>query len=367
MAGPRGRACDGGPATSGVAFTLDLSGNASTLWTFASGPFAPVGPLVESAGALIGTSCGGGARNRGTVFRVTFTGQTTALASFGGEFGECPTSLVRGTDGNFYGNTFTGTVFRMTEAGVLTALYDLGPAAASRQSLDTLTVDASGNLWGNWFDAGGAFVYRLTPEGSFTRFPLLDGAGAVGPGVSIGPGGDLFGAVPLLDLADPQASSSQLFRMTPSGSLTPQFRFPAHDFAISRLIPASDGVLYGTTAARTAMGTIFRATPEGDVATLHTFTEAEGFTALADLTELPTGELAGVTFGSPGWRAGLDYNFGIVFAMSKAGVLRELHRFTWLDGANPYGPLLRGSDGALYGNTTAGGLRGGGVIYRIPE
>ena len=56
---------------------------------------------------------------------------------------------------------------------------------------------------------------------------------------------------------------------------------------------------------------------------------------------------------------------GTVFAISPGGALRELHRFNGADGANPYAPLLRASDGAIYGTTFLGGPGGAGVIFRI--
>jgi uncharacterized repeat protein (TIGR03803 family) len=44
-----------------------------------------------------------------------------------------------------------------------------------------------------------------------------------------------------------------------------------------------------------------------------------------------------------------------------------LHSFSGTDGLHPDGPLVMGSDGALYGTTGEGGPAGGGVLYRVPE
>jgi uncharacterized repeat protein (TIGR03803 family) len=107
---------------------------------------------------------------------------------------------------------------------------------------------------------------------------------------------------------------------------------------------------------------IFRMAPDGDVSVI---ADGQDNPMLAPLIELPTGELAGVGFGSLGWRDGIDYRFGAVFAVSKAGAYRQLHAFGWIDGTNPFGALVVGSDGGLYGTTFAGGLGGGGVVFRI--
>jgi len=66
---------------------------------------------------------------------------------------------------------------------------------------------------------------------------------------------------------------------------------------------------------------VFQATLDGQASVLHTFTGPEGFNSFAPVVELPSGELAGVTFGTRGWTIGSDYNFGIAFGVSKTGVM----------------------------------------------
>jgi uncharacterized repeat protein (TIGR03803 family) len=58
--------------------------------------------------------------------------------------------------------------------------------------------------------------------------------------------------------------------------------------------------------------------------------------------------------------------FGTVFEINTSGILTVLHAFTGgTDGAYPYAPLLRDSEGNLYGNTTEGGASGDGVVFKI--
>ena len=359
-----GVSTDAGTAAAGVVFSLDLLGGAATLSSFSSGPLAVVAPLVESAGGFYGVSCAGGSFSQGTAFRVTPAGDVTTLYSFGGVSGACPTSLVRGPDGGWYGNTFTGSIFRMTDGGAVTVLHTLDPLPTGGRFPDAVTIDANGSLWGNWEDSAGSFVYRVTMSGVFTRFAVPPDAGRPGPGLAFDATGNFFGP---LHIGGALGGSSQLFRMTPDGAFTPQFRFPNLEFVLGRLRTGSDGLLYGSAAAFHGNhgGYVFRATPDGQVSTVHVFTEQEGYNSFSELVEAPSSELAGAMFGRRTSQPQFNGQYGSVFAVSKTGVLRTLHRFTWLDGANPFGALVLGSDGALYGTTISGGTGGGGVVFRI--
>src|SRR5947209_4686763 len=71
------------------------------------------------------------------------------------------------------------------------------------------------------------------------------------------------------------------------------------------------------------------------------------------------------TCRSPG-----DGSLGIIYKLSKDGTgYQILHTFYSApgDGAVPYGALLEGSDGALYGTTSQGGTNGYGTVYRIDK
>jgi uncharacterized repeat protein (TIGR03803 family) len=88
----------------------------------------------------------------------------TTLSSFSGSDGSDPQSVIQGTDGNFYGVTYSGgannnagTVFKMTPSGTLTTLYNFcaqknctdgeNPAGQLLQAKD-------GNLYGTTFYGG---------------------------------------------------------------------------------------------------------------------------------------------------------------------------------------------------------------------
>ena len=111
---------DGGPDPNscfqrgcGTVFKLDPSSGTLTMLHAFSGPdgVGPSGGLIfGNDGALYGTTSGGGAGNRGTVFRLDPVSQTlTTLHAFSGSDGSNPRAgLVLGQDGALYGTTATG-------------------------------------------------------------------------------------------------------------------------------------------------------------------------------------------------------------------------------------------------------------------
>ncbi|HEX3719609.1 MAG TPA: choice-of-anchor tandem repeat GloVer-containing protein [Verrucomicrobiae bacterium] len=106
----------------------------------------PYAGLVQgSDGFFYGTTYSGGTNNYGTVFKISATGTFTSLYSFAGLDGAYPQGvLVQGTDGYFYGTTYQGgtnygvtigdgTVFRMNfSAAPVQGLFTLGNPLSSR-------------------------------------------------------------------------------------------------------------------------------------------------------------------------------------------------------------------------------------------
>ena len=123
------------------------------------------------------------------------------------------------------------------------------------------------------------------------------------------------------------------------------------------LVEGADGAIYGTTVGGGAsgLGTVFRMSKAGT-----TFTVLHSFSANAADGQNP---YAGVIEGSDGWlygtttQGGSD-NRGTVFKLRKDGSsYLVLHSFsaTGMDGDEPWGALVEGTGGALYGTTRAGG------------
>jgi uncharacterized repeat protein (TIGR03803 family) len=59
-------------------------------------------------------------------------------------------------------------------------------------------------------------------------------------------------------------------------------------------------------------------------------------------------------------------DLGTVFQFTPDGAMNILFSFgEYPDGAYPYGALFQATDGNLYGTTTAGGISGAGIVFRI--
>jgi uncharacterized repeat protein (TIGR03803 family) len=172
----------------------------TVLWAFCQlenctdGTSPQSGLLKDAAGALYGTTTGGGKASCslgdcGTVFKLTSNGagwQFNVIHKFCSEFdcrdGMAPagTPLVMDAQGNLYGatprggNTFYdqtggGTVFEITAANTFKVLHRFCARANcpdGDRPISNLTFDASGRLFGVT-NAGGAYghgvVYEVTP------------------------------------------------------------------------------------------------------------------------------------------------------------------------------------------------------------
>jgi len=133
----------------------------------------------------------------------------------------------------------------------------------------------------------------------------------------------------------------------------------------SGLIQGTDGRLYGTTSSGGANGdgTVFAVNPDGaGFTTLYTFTGgSDGGIPQAGLVQGTNGRLYGTTAYSGA------YDSGTVFAVNMDGTgFAIIYNFTdGDDGANPYGSLIQGTDGRLYGTANQGGASGDGTVFAI--
>lgn len=173
----------------GVVFKLDPRGKYTILHTFChggsrcnDGAEPEAGVIVDRRGNVYGTTSEGGSRLQGVgvVFKLTPKGKETTLYSFfcsqrNCGHGESPSRIAFGPDGNLYGTTSgggaydKGTVFELTPDGKETVLYSFcrdengcpdgeGPVAG-------LIFDRQGNMFGTT-QAGGTFqggtVFKIT-------------------------------------------------------------------------------------------------------------------------------------------------------------------------------------------------------------
>jgi uncharacterized repeat protein (TIGR03803 family) len=254
-------------------FRMTPEGVLTTIHTFDTFDGAdPRTALIQASdGNLYGIANAGGSNSLcGTFFRISLAGTFKLLLNFGGPSVGCgPTSILQGTDGNFYGSTGAlgrSTFFKITRGGVYSSLND------SVYTLGNVVQATNGNFYG--VSAGGAnsygFVFELTTAGTLTD--LFD--------FTVATGYDQF---------------------------TPQF------------IQATDGNFYGTATSGdnlscvltygTGCGTIFRVSAGGAFSIVHEFDTPDGGTP-AGLFQATNGNLYGTTF-----QGGAADN-GIFFSLS---------------------------------------------------
>jgi uncharacterized repeat protein (TIGR03803 family) len=308
----------------------------------------PGGSLVfDSSGNLYGTTAGGGAYYRGTVFMLSQSGnhwKESILHSFGGmPDGERPQgALTFDQQGNLYGvadgggTDGHGAVFELKRAHNKwkeRVLHSFNGSDGDHPSGANVVVDSAGNLYSTTIfggQSGYGLVYELSPStnGTWKETVLhsfsggTDGGYAEG-GVVLDTAGNLYGATD----GSPKATCGTIFELTPS------------------------------------MGKwVFNL--------LHTFDDGCE----------PSGPL---TFGAPGslygmTRWGGDGGVGIVFSLSESDSkwnYTVVHSFNSEDGAYPFGGLAFDQQGIIYGTTSAGGSggfkdecqpdRGCGVVFSI--
>jgi uncharacterized repeat protein (TIGR03803 family) len=316
----------------------------------------------------------------------------TTLHSFYVTDGSSPQAgLVQGTDGNLYGTTNNGgatgggTVFKITPGGTLTTLYTFCsqsgcadgafPGAGLVQAIHG-EYYGTGDFYGTTQTSeasGGGTLFRITPSGTLTtlyRFPAgLNSNAALVQAFN----GDFYG----ITQYGGTNGYGTVFTMTPSGALTTLYSFCSQTnctdgaFPYAGLVQATNGDLYGTTGSGGDVvrpsGTVFKITPSGTLTTLYTFCPqtncTDGALPYAGLVQATNGDLYGTTY------AGGANSQGTVFAITQSGSLATLHSFCseeCTDGAFPYAGLVQATDGNLYGTTwEGGGATGGGTVFKM--
>src|ERR1022692_1003458 len=336
----------------GTVFKITPGGTLTTLYSFCSQSgctdgAAPYAGLVQAAnGYLYGTTQYGGANagpfgRAGTVFKIPPSGTLTTLYSFCSQTncadGDEPLAgLVQAADGDLYGttggggaNVYYGTVFKITPSGTLTTLYNFCSQSGCTDGGNPdagLVQAANGDLYGTTYDAG------------------TNGQGTV-------------------------------FKITPSGTLTTLYSFCPQSGCTdghpdAGLVQAANGDFFGTTyygGARLYGGTVFKITPSGTLTPLYRFCSQsgcpDGSSPNGGLVQAADGDFYGTTYG------GGASNYGTVFKITSGGTLTTLYSFCSQsgcpDGSGPNGGLVQDTNGDFYGTTLEGGSNNAGTVFRL--
>lgn len=344
--------------------------------------------VVASDGNFYIATYAGGEKGAGAVARITPEGTLTTVHSFasGSEGVQSYARLVQASDGNLYGTTFlggdkaAGTVFRVSLAGDYATLYTFqNGKRAARQPYTGLVQAGDGNLYGTTLQGGAddrGTVFRISLSGTLEiihEFASNEGNNPEGTLV-VGPDGNLYGTT----LTGGESDRGTIYRITTGGELTTLFSFPAlgafntsglavNDVGAnprSGLTLGADGNFYGTAyqGGTGGYGTVYRATPAGQVTALHGFTgpKTGGGFPLAGVTRDAAGNLYGTT------EKGGYLNRGTAWQISADGQFTLLHGFTGSadDGGTLHAGLTLLGD-TLYGITYTDAVSGVGVVFKL--
>ena len=353
----------------------------------------PTGLIQGSDGSFYGTTANGGRYGQGTFFRVTAAGAETVLYSFVGGSGDgaSPEGVIQASDGNFYGATSGGGIggcqfgcgiaFKITPDGAESVLYFFSGAADGGDP-NGLIQGSDGNFYGTAAyggvansacgPAGCGVVFRLTPAGvESVLYSFTGGAadGAIAASLIQGKDGNFYGVTAY----GGPSNDGTVFKVTAAGAETLLHSFAGGaDGAVPQtpLAQGSDGNLYGTTplGGTDASGIVFRITLAGVESVLHAFGGgADGAQPFTSVIQGSDGNLYGTT--SAGGDAACPGGCGIVFKLTPAGAESALYLFTASanSGGQPPQPasLLQGGDGNFYGTTSAGGQFGQGTLFKL--
>lgn len=354
----------------------------------AVGYSATEGVAFDSSGNLYGVTSSGGGDDSGAIFEMSPAGGGTwsAPVVILDVAGRPESPLV------FHaGNIFTTATFQGLEGGV----YELSPGAGgwtqdllydfqrrdARAPWGNVAFDSSGNLYGTAQigpihpDLGA--VYELTPTESGEWTESLPFVG----------GGLTYGSNPLWVITTPSGSlyvatefggayqGGAVFELTPSaGGWTPSlmYAFPSGSSPCCLTLDAS-GDVYGTTFGRGGYnaGSVFRLkkTASGAWGMQNLYIFGNGATGTFPTFSAPVLDSAGNLYGTTS--SGGSGGAGVVYKLSPGarGNWTEtvLHNFTSnaVDGITPYGGVVFGPDGNLYGTTYYGGLFNDGIVYEL--
>jgi uncharacterized repeat protein (TIGR03803 family) len=268
--------------------------------------------LLASNGKMYGMTCYGGQDDNGVLFEYApVTNEYQVVVYFNLSNGANPHgSLIQASNGLLYGVTYSGGT---NEVGVL---FSYNPESMELIPLYNFDYNGYGPL-GSLYEASDGKLYGLTSEGGINN------------------SGVLF--VFDINLVSFQIVYSFSDGEKPHGSL----------------IESTDHKLYGLTTygGPSDYGTLF----SYDIANstfhrLYNFSSQDGRNPFGDLLELSDGKLYGLT------QSGGDNYLGVLFEFDPlSSTYTKLFDFKTGAGYYPYGSLMQGSNGKLYGLTRCGG------------
>ncbi len=237
-----------------------------------------------------------------------------------------------------------------------------------------VTFDRSGNLYGvtPWGQIVEGTIFQLSPSqgGGWTYKRLYEfdryeyeGAGPIG-GLVMDEAGNVYGTTSYDHTNDPTCGS--VFKLSPSGSywtLT-YLHYFAEGCDPEATLSYIDGRIWGTTRGGGAQGkgTVFSMDSSGGSFQFNSFTGKNGREPLSAFN----------LWGYGSTYSGGGYGQGNIYELIPGKRLIRKHSFK-VDGKAGYAPrgdllaMYVGGVRTMYGTTSAGGVGGGGTVYRLTE
>jgi uncharacterized repeat protein (TIGR03803 family) len=342
--------------------------------------------VIHSAdGNFYGVTDSSGVFRRGSLFRLTPDGTMTTLFSFGVlSNGLNPNlQLLQANDGFLYGTTFqggigsisfgVGTVFKCSTNGVFQTLVVFDPfAGANAYPLTGLIQGSDGNLYGTSSSGGvqnAGTVFKMSTDGASTAvlytFSTNSSNGYNPNSIIQGQDGNFYGTT---QSGGPRGGV--IYGLNTNGTITFSVPFFVTNGVspFAGLIQGPDGTFYGTTFSGrfsgqsngfSGFGTVFSITTNSPINTLVYFNSTNGASPQSPLAFGSDGNLYGAT------TAGGPNNLGSIFELTTNGSFSSLEFFNGANGANPSSALVSGGDGNLYGTTATGGADGNGTLFQV--
>jgi uncharacterized repeat protein (TIGR03803 family) len=348
------------------------------------------------------------------VFAATITSSAATLntiTAFDWTNGAAPgAGLVLDPAGNLYGTTPSGgangygTVFEISPAGggwTETVLYSFCestcPQGSSPQG--ALIIDSAGNLYGTTAGGGAhgsGTVFELSPatNGTWTESvlysfcALTNCADGANPRAALifGPNGELYSTTLRGGTSGCYGTGCGVVFELSRGSDGQWNEGVLHAFSggddgaspIAGVIADGSGNLYGTTwlGGAQSAGVAFELSPDFGAwreSVLHTFCDSAscrgGAYPWAGLTFGSDGSLYGTTTAGGKQTIEVGIGYGVVFRLAQtAGVWEEtvLLAFSGSNGQAPYGGVIFDSNGDLFGTATLGGECCGVAFELVP-
>jgi uncharacterized repeat protein (TIGR03803 family) len=284
-------------------------------------------------------------------------------------------NIVQGRDGNMYGigvscGTASGAVYKISTTGTESVVFNFPSTWSSCYS--GLTIGSDGNFYGTCFTTptGNGSIFQLTPAGVFTdKHDFTNTNGDTEPvyGPIQATDGNFYGVT-----GDYPFTCGNVYKLTSAGVYTSLHTFTGNDCGpASSLFQASDGNLYGTLYACAinsgiGNGCVYAISTAGVFKEIFGFSSSTGEQPCTGVIQAKNGSLYGAT------QSGAANNFGSIYKLTAAGVFTDLHDFNNTTDATcgdnigrTTVNLTQVTDGAFYGVNGINGNSGEGSIYKL--